>query len=318
MIFSHLFEFSQNREIPDWLQAVDRAILAIEPYLKQLHEYPDGYRKPVMTALEYAHQLALRVPGPIVVNPDTFAKDTYVHAIFPSADLIAEAFRSSRTVQEYLKKTPKPVEVYALMGMRRVEKGVMGMELSGQVLRRDVPQRVVYFTGHTLENPASTETRARAQMAWRFFDSLVDKVAKRVAARKQTMQLLLQDKDALVARLHEADDESRVMMQAELAKMLERIQDMNSTLDLRSYLDDFEAVLSNPEKYLRLNQSTMVLDDMGVRRDSETAKQGKPIVFNDLIGFDRRDWTVTMVHCSNIPSESFAARLETAYRRLSI
>ena len=318
MIFSHLFEFAQNREVPDWLQAVDRAILAIEPYLKQLHEYPDGFRKPVMAALEYAHHLALLVPGPIVVNPDTFAKDAYVHAIFPSADLIAEAFRSSRTVQDYLKKKPKPLEVYALMGMRRLEKAMLGMELSGQVLRRDVPQRVVYFTGHTLENPASTEIRARAQMAWRFFDSLVDKVAKRVATRKQNMQLLLQEKDALVARLHQADDESRVTMQAELVKMLERIQDMNSTLDLRSYLDDFETVLSNPEQYLRLNQSTMVLDDMGIRRDSEAAKQGKPIVFNDLIGFDRRDWTVTMVHCSNIPSESFSARLETAYRRLSI
>jgi hypothetical protein len=41
-------------------------------------------------------------------------------------------------------------------------------------------------------------------------------------------------------------------------------------------------------------------------------------VFNELIGFDRRDWTVTMVHCSNIQSETFAARLETAYRMLSI
>lgn len=318
MIFSHLFEFAQNREIPDWLHAVDRAILAIEPYLKQLHEYPEGYRKPVMTALEYAHNLALQVPGPIVVNPDTFAKDAYVHAIFPSADMIAEAFRSSRTVQDYLKEKPKPLEVYALMGMRRLEKSVLGMELSGQVLRRDVPQRVVYFTGHTLENPSPTEKWARVQMAWRFFDSLVGKVAKRVASRKQGMQLQLQEKDTLVARLHEADDDTRPLIQAELSSMLERIQHTNSTLDLHSYLEDFEAVLSNPEQYLRLKQSTMVLDEMGIRRDSEAAKQGRQIVFNDLIGFDRRDWTVTMVHCSNIPSESFAARLETAYRRLSI
>jgi hypothetical protein len=317
-MFEHLFDFSQNRETPDWLHAIDRAVLAVEPHLKELHGYPDAYRKPVATALEYARRLALSVPGPIAVNPDSFARDAYVHAIFPSVDIISEAFRSSRTMQDYLREDPKPVEVYALMGMRRLEKSMLGMELSGQVLQRDVPQCVVYFTGHTLETPAPSESGARAQIAWRFFDSLVGQVVKRLASRKQGLQSQLLEKDALMTRLHEADAESRPAIQAALSDMLDSIQVASTSLDLHNYLDDFDAVLSHPEHYLRMNQSTMTLDGMGVRRDNEAGEPGQVIVFNDLIGFDRRDWTVTMVHCSNIPSETFAARLETAYRRLSI
>lgn len=61
----------------------------------------------------------------------------------------------------------------------------------------------------------------------------------------------------------------------------------------------------------------MYLDDMGVRCEpGEVA--GKPVEFDDLIGFDRRQWTVTLVHCADIQVESYADMLEAAYRRLSI
>ena len=57
---------------------------------------------------------------------------------------------------------------------------------------------------------------------------------------------------------------------------------------------------------------------LGSRDGSDDASQGESVTFNDLIGFDRRNWTVIMVYCSNMQSESFAERLETAYRTLAI
>ena len=41
-------------------------------------------------------------------------------------------------------------------------------------------------------------------------------------------------------------------------------------------------------------------------------------MFNELIGYDRRDWTVTMVNCSNLHGESFSTKLEKANRKLAI
>jgi len=316
-VFRHLFGIDQ-KDTPELLPAIERAVSGVEPLLMQTSKYPDGYRKPVMTALEYAHSLALRVPGPVAINLDSYARNAYVHAIFPSMDFVSEAFRTSRAMQDYLREHPSVDEVYALMGMRRREKTMMGMELSGQVIQRDVPQHVVYFTSHTIENPAPSEQQARNQMAWAFFDRLVGKVAKRVALRKQEMQAQLQEKDLLLARLHASDAETRPALEAELTKMLSRMQSTTRSLDLHHYLDDFEAVLLNPAQHLRLNPAPMVLDSMGIRRDGGGTIEGEAIIFNDLIGFDRRDWTVTMVYCRDMQSETFAARLETAYRRLSI
>jgi len=316
-IFRQLFGL-YRKDTPELLSAIERAVSGVEPLLKQTRGYPWAYRKAVMAALEYSHNLAQSVPGPVAVNPDTYAKDAYVHAIFPSMDTVSEAFQLSRSLQSYLHEHPDTDEIYALMGMRRHEKTMMGMELSGQLIQRDIPQQVVYFTSHTIEYPAPSEEQAREQVAWSFFDSLVDKVAKRVALRKQEMQTQRQEKDSLMARLHAANAQTHAALEAELSTILDSMQTTIRSLDLDNYRDDFKAVLLNPEQHLRLDQSPMMLDSMGIRREDNGTTQGETIIFNDLLGFDRRDWTVAIVHCRNIQSETFSARLETAYRMLSI
>lgn len=317
-VFKQWFGIDSGKDDPDLLPAIERAVSRVEPRLKQFGSYPDDYRKPVLAALQYARALARSVPGPIKVNVDSYARDAYVHAIFPSVDFVADAFRSSWAMQSYLSEHSSADSVYALMGMRRCEKTTMGMELFGQVVQHDVPQRVVYFTNHSIENPAPSEKLAREQIAWSFFDSLVGQVVKRVALHKLELQSQRQEKDLLMARMHSADSEARPAMEEELSSLLGSMQSTSRTLDLQHYLDDFEAVLLSPAQYLRLDQAPMVLDSMGIRRESDATLRGKQIVFNDLIGFDRRDWTVILVHADHLQSVNFSTRLETAYRRLAI
>lgn len=317
-IFRLLFPRDRSKDTPGLMDAIERAVARVEPMLMHTGNYPEAYRKPVMKALEYARSLALRVPGPVTVDFDSYARDAFVHAIFPSRDNISEAFRTSLAMQEYLREHRSPGDIYALMGMRRREKTTMGMELSGQVIQQDVPQHMVYFISHTIENPAPSEKHAREQIAWSFFDSLVGKVASRVALRKQEMQAQRQELDLLMARLRAANTQERPALESELSRMLNSMPSTANSLDFSNYLDDFKAVLLDPEQHLRLDQSAITLDSMGVRRDNGGATQAVPIIFNELIGFDRRDWTVTLVHCRNIQSETFAARLETAHRMLAI
>lgn len=303
---------------PELLPVIERAVTAVAPHLKQTRGYPADYLKPVTVALEYARDLASSIPGPVVVDNDSYASDAFVHAIFPSADSIPEALRSSRALLEYHQKFPGSNEIYALMGMRREEKCLLGMELAGEVIQRGVPLNVVYFTSHTIEEPAPSEQQAREQIAWNFFDKLIYRVAKRIETRKLEKQELLHEKDLLTARLHAASPGVRPELEAELLRVLEKVQSVSSSLDLDSYLEDFESVFLNPDQYLQLIQSPMFLDNMGVKKSSQDISQGEPVVFNDLIGYDFRSWTVVMIHCRNIPHETFAARLEDAHRRLSI
>ncbi len=317
-MFGNLFGRDREEDIPGLLPAIDRAVSAVEPLLKQAGGYPRIYRKSVATALEYARSLATSVPGPVVLNRESYARDPFVHALFPSIDFIQDAFNASRALQDHHSKFPSTSELYALMGMRRFEKTMVGMELSGQTIQRDVVQKVVYFTTHTLEDPAPSEEQSRDMVAWSFFDSLVGKVKKRIGARKQDKQSQLQKKDALIARLRVADAGERPALEGELSKALAGIQSATSSLELRNYIEDFEAVLLNPEQHLRLNRIPMILDRMGIRRDDTDTNREGAITFNELIGFDRRDWVISMVYCSDIPSESFATKLEKAYRELAI
>lgn len=317
-LFGQLFGHDRKKDTPWLLSGIERAVCAVEPLLKQTRGYHGSYRKPVTTALEYAHSLAASIPGPVVVNRESYAKDAFVHALFPSVDFVMDTFCASRALQDYYREFPATDELYALMGMRRFEKTMVGVELSGQVIQRDVVQKVVYFTSHTIENPAPTEKQARDQAALGFYDSLVGKVKKRIATRKQDRQSQLQEKDSLIARLRADDAQARPALEEELSRMMAGIQSTTSSLELRNYMEDFEAVLLNPEQHLSLNQTPIILDSMGIRRESDDASQEGAVVFNELIGFDRRDWTVTMVYCSNMQSESFATRLDKAYRKLAI
>ena len=317
-VFRKLFGANRSGDMPELLPAIERAVMRVEPMLKQAGGYPKHYRKAVATALDYVHGLAMSVPGPVVVSNEAYAQDAFVHAIFPSMESIADAFRSSRAMHEYRQKFPGKNEIYALMGMRRMGRNMMGMELSGQVIHREVPQQLIYFTSHTVENLASTEQHARELVAWSFFDRLVSLVAKRVETRKQQKETQLRDRDILMARLRAADAKSRPVLEAELARVLSNLQSMVEALELSHYLEDFEAVLMQPEQHLKLNQTEMVLDRMGVLKNHEGSSMEQPIVFSDLFGYDKRDWTVVMIYCRDMQSTSFASRLEEAYRRLSI
>jgi hypothetical protein len=314
-MFGHFFD--HEREKPALHAAIERAIDNVEPLIKLTHGYHANYQKPVATALEYAHTLAHSVPGPVAIDRASYASDAFVHALFPSADAVTDAFSASRALHDYYLKFPDTDVLYALMGMRRFEKNTTGMELAGEVIQRDVVQKTIYFTSHTLENPAPTEKQSREQVALSFFDSLVSKVKQRIAARKRDMQSQLQDENQLMSRLRTADAQSRPALEAQLSELVSRMQSAAGELNPGNYIDDFEAVLLHPEQHLKLRQTPIIMDNMGIIRSNTDANQ-ETILFNELVDYDRRDWTVTMVCCSNMKSESFSTRLTEAYRRLAI
>ncbi len=313
-IFGNLFG-NREAESPELSAAIERAVSSVEPLLKKISGYPGSYREPVRVALEYARDLAARIPGPVIIDQESYARDSFVHALFPDADSVTEAICSSSALQGYL---PFAGDFYALMGMRRVEKSIMGMQLSGEAIQRDVVQNMVYFTSHTLENPAASEQEARDLVAARLFDSLVDKVRKRIDAQKQTRQSMLLERDALLARVRSASAPDRGQLEAQLDSLASNLEFLVSALELSNYREHFQAVLLNPGQYLRLEQKSVVLDSMGIRREGDVSNPGEEFVFNELIGYDRRDWTVTMVKCRNVRVESFAAKLEKASRTLAV
>jgi len=298
--------------------AVARAIDKVDPLLRQMGGYPERYAQGVANALDYARNLASDIPGPISIDREHFATDPTVHALFGSIDEVRAAMCASQAMRDYTQACPTALEVFALMGMRRRERHALGMDMEGEILRREVPQTLVYFSDHTIAEPAESEAESRERIAWSLFDSLVEHVRKRVESRKEEKLVLEREKDEIMARLRGGSSQPKEALQADLQTTLAKLTEVAASLDLRRYADDFDAVLLAPQAHVYLNEVAMVLDGMGVLRDEGEAVDGKEVHFADLIGRDRRRWTVTLVHCQGIGRPTMAEQLEKANRWLAI
>ena len=298
--------------------AVDHAIERVEPRLRLFSGYPARYRKAVARGLEYARELAGCIPGPVELNPETFNRDPRIHAMFVSLQEVMSGMCVSQEIRDYRRAHPLPGEVYALLGTRRWEKNVLGMEVDGDILRRDVPQVVVYFNDHTLASPAPSEAEAREAMAWSFFDGLLKHVRRRIDARLVDKVELDKARDELLARLRSRPPGQRAALQAEYDALLARQRGLGRQLDMSTWAEDFDAILLEPEQHLYLTEVAMRLDGMGVLRQPEDPVQSTPMTFADLVGFDRRRWTVNLVHCVDLGQDSISDRLESACRILSL
>lgn len=313
-MFGRIFGIEKNAAQSELDLAVERAVSSVQPLLKNTRGYPNNFQKPVACALDYAHSLAASLPQPITIDRKAFALDPLVHALFPSVDTLLETLRSSESMRDYRRTFPTNGETYALMGMRRMEKTMIGMELDGDNLRKDVLQHAVYFTSHTLENPAQSEEDSRRMISWSFFDSLTKNVARRASIHRQAMQALLLEKDLLSAKMQGAETDERERLEKDLLRIVNQMQSASRSLDLSHYPEDFEEVLLNPQRHLRMDKTVMPIDDMGIVHEGSN----NSMTFNELIGYDRRRWTVTLVHCRQTEFDFDEADEEAASRKLAL
>lgn len=317
-LLDRLWGGQERPDDPELPAAIERAVDRVEPRLRQAGGYPERYRQPVAHALDYVRKLAAQVPGPVAINREAYASDPLVHALFASADDVRAALCVSQAMRDFRRDHPEAGEVYALIGMRRGTKSMLGIEMEGELLRRDVPQKAVYFTDHTLADPGRTEAEARQRIALGFFDSLLSHVRLRVEQRKQEKTTLEQSRDELLARLRGADRGRRDELEPQLRETLDRLGRVSAALDLRRYGEDFDAVLLTPERYVFLERTAMILDGMGLLREPDSSGSTQ-VEFCDLIGRDRRRWTVAMMYCDRLRDEStMGERMELAQRWLGL
>jgi hypothetical protein len=303
---------------PELATAITRAVDRVEPRLKYGGGYPERYRDAVAAAMAYSVELAGRIPGPVRINRESYVRDPLVHALFASPDDFHVAFCASRAMHDYRRDYPEAGEVYGLICMRRSTKSLLGCEMQGDQLRRDVPQQAVCFSGHTLADVANTEAEARARIADGVFDSLVDHVRLRIEARVRERADLENRCDELRAAIRLATPDKRVSLDVELRGLLGQLSALVPALMLDRYAEDFDAVLRVPEQYVFIDRQTMILDAMGILRSSDS-EDGQEVEFCDLIGRDRRLWTVALMHCDRVRDEgSMETRLAAAERWLGM
>ena len=290
--FTERYEWLDEQDVE---KAIDIILEETDPRLRMVGGYRRKLRKPVIRSLVYVNKLVTRIPGAFEVNRKSFGASPQVNALFGSVDDIDELIIRSRVLKQYFDEYPDRDAAYATLVMHRVDKNVLGMELGGDIVKRDVAQVAVNFSGHRLGICASSESELRDMLIWRgihnlaitALDNITHLKMKTTELQKQSVLLKIKLRDlqaqhrgldALTAAdTDEAQDTQSLARELEeTERQLSEAQPRLGTLD--DYLTQVRRVFNHPSRYLRVKPDAVRVDRMGIKVENEKSGRGAEVV----------------------------------------
>lgn len=264
--------------------AIERAVDGTDPRLRVLPGYRKRLFAPVIHAIDHVIALVDALPPPLSAGRDSYATEPRFSALFASADHMLEVFGHDANLAEYLGSAdPPPDRVTALLLAERVEKSILGMEVVGDSVRRDVAQVAVSFSGHRLVDSMSDEDAMRRLLKRRAFDHLLTLALTRIIEKREERADLVRQRDLLRRKLEalkrsgwsfdEADAAARPEasgMAAELEEIEGQFKAMGSDAGLlEAHLEIVANLLGTAEQQLWGKPLVIRLDRMNIKRDAQ-------------------------------------------------
>jgi hypothetical protein len=261
--------------------AIERAVDGTDPRIRALSGYRRHLRAPVIHAMDHAVALVDNLPAPLSAGRSDYSNAARLRALFASADHMLEVFRSDAVLDEFRARTRNASRATVLLLAEHVEKNVFGMDLSGDVLRRDVAQVSVSFHGYRLVDPAEGEEEARLMLKRRAFDHLLSlALARIVDIKREDMEFkrqraVLKEKLVALQKAGWAFDETEATVAdiSSIERELARIQGQISALGmdedaLRLHLNVIAEILADAERQFWSEVIEWHLDHMNIRREA--------------------------------------------------
>ncbi len=246
-------------------------------YRKRLHE-------PVACAVDYVIALVDALPPPTAISPRAFGEDFKLRALFVSTDHLVETLGKFKAVRTYLqgREGAKPETLFALLTMAWEERKVLGMELEGDQVRRDVLQVAVNFFNHRCLGPTDNEADTRRELKIRAFDFLVEKSLERLLEErgkrreldhqrhllKQKLDVMRSGNWGLGPMLSEenGDPPDLAALEAEIARIDSEFGQFRSDqLGLEEGLACIVDVFARPADWLAAREISLRLDSRGIK-----------------------------------------------------
>lgn len=276
-------------------RAIEIAVGETDPRLRLVTGYRRRLRQPIVRSLAWVSQLVIRIPGPFEISRRTWGSDPQVNALFGSADDIDTLFSRSEPVREYFRENPGSDRVCLPLVMYRSEKKIMGMSLAGDIVRRDVAQTAVNYSGHWLGICASGEDELRRMLIWRGIHNLALVALENITRMKTATGALQEQRTLLQMKLRDLQTQHRGLEvpgttdtgnaagQQEVGKHLEETERKLAgtslapdTLD--DYLQQLCTVFNHPSRYLQVKKNAVRVNRMGVKSEGAAAGQGAEVV----------------------------------------
>jgi hypothetical protein len=278
---------------PSVRKALDRVAELVDPMLKAASGFEKQLSGPVQHALGYCDGLVASLPGPIDINRKAFASDPLVHALFATADDIDQMLGRSQAVRDFLEEPCSwdSKYFYAMFAARRQQKKQLGIAQQGEVIRSDVPQLVLYFSGQTLIEPSCQFDITQRGLRCKALESLLYTFQAHVQALRHEREGLRGDVSAERAHLAvlrgSSGGQEREVGTRHLAELDAKLRQTAASLMPDHLVEALADYLQSPEPALHLTPVTITVDRLGVVRDDVTP-DAHTLNFPELTARDRR------------------------------
>ncbi len=279
------------------VDGTDARIRLVSGYRKKLRGVVEG-------ALDYADSVVAQIPPAIEISRRSFGADPHVNAFFARFAEVREMIRHSSEMQEFLGDSggADMPSCYALMCMHKTERTVMGMELSGDIVKRDVAQVAVGFSGQRLYSPAPSEAEVREGLKDCLFTGLMTSALERIVQSRHAGERLRSQQQILNARLLRLQRERNTDSAAEIRSIQQELQVLEQKLAAaplvtpQQSLEFVKEVFSNPEAFVRISNSVLRLNKMGIKIPEDSTQPGNQLELTEVTIGNEQPRIVTLVN----------------------
>ena len=292
--------------------AIERAVDGTAPWIRAVSGYKRKLRPAVVRAIDHVVALVDGMAPAIIVTPGSYGSDPLLRTFFISNTDMWEIIDSDRNLIDFQQRKAMALpQVFALLTMEKHEKIVLGAELSGNIVQRDVPQIVVSYEAHKLIDPAASDDETRRQLKRRTFDHLLSLALRHIAIVKTERDNLERHRTLLQAKLNllrrgewgfdrSATDDRLDVAGAEesLARIEEQLLELGGDdRMLELYLGIVIDVIGRPEEHLWIRKETFFVDHMGIKR-SEAVDNAQEVTLDLICDSEERSLAIALVAIS--------------------
>ena len=294
-------------------EAIERVVDGIEPKMRYFPGYKKILNNSVATSLAYISNLVDTIPDPIFISSKTFISDPQVKAYFVSIAAIQDIFSYCTELRDFFEvpENCKLGEAYALLCMNETEKSVLGMELHGNIIERDVMQTVLNFSEHKILSPASSEAEVRKGVKHCIFDALITHALQQIVELKQQKQGLEIQRSLLNSRLKTRQSQggglSRLLASAteaelsvnikqQIAENEKKLQKLPASWDApRFYMEVIKNTLTHPENFICIQAKSFNITKTGIVTRDDSPQSVSTIHFNEVLIANVLDRVIAIV-----------------------
>lgn len=316
-----LFDKDQQSD-EDTRRAIDKAVALINPRLRLLPSYQERLAPAISTSIDYLRDALSDIVSAPRLSAADWVSEPLWRAFFVSAHDIPKALTYSKNLKTLFDKYPEINEAWFVLGMNIRDHRVDGMAIQGEMLQRDVAQRVVEFSRHVARICGQSEQEIKRLLGSQSFEYLVSQAIAQLSEERSGRQGLEDNRALIRARLRllqqqgpglgsmlssEPDTQGEQQrLEAELLENERQLEALGTSQELMSdELDVLVEVMGHPERYLRFDQQNLRLNTMNVVLEEDNGEVAFDVTFSraHLLGEPSREraFVLTCIRRDEMP-----------------